>query len=127
MEGFRIAIGRASCANYSGNDQNILEVCKLVSEKLTYLRSLQYSQLEKWMELTSETVQISEKEVVMTVFSQKNEKAKLLVVVQAFYPTLKFPNYFSFSFVGKLYAEGFVVEPTGSIRDATDGDLWDFR
>ncbi len=124
---FRIAFGTASCQTYSGNNSNIKEVCKLVLQKIAYLKSLQFSQLLNWKNSETDIGKIAGKEVLLTAYQQKNEKGELLIIVQAFYPTLKFPNYFSFSFIGKVFANGFIVDSAGSIRDATDSDLWSFR
>ena len=124
---FRISFGTASCQTYSGSDSNIKKVCKLVLEKIVYLKSLQFSQLSNWKNSETDVGNVDGKEVLLTAYQQKNEKDEFLIIVQAFYPTFKFPNYFSFSFIGKVFANGFIVDSAGSIRDATDDDLWSFR
>jgi len=51
-----------------------------------------------------------------------------LIVVQAFRPTLKWPNYISISGgIGQLVADGILVKPDGQVDEAPDDLLWEFR
>lgn len=127
MGRFRIALGSASCRTYAGNDPNIREVCKLLIERLSFLQGLQYSHLQRWAESESEIHDINGKNITLNSYIQNNEDGSVLVVVQAFYPTFKYPNYLSRSFVGKVFAEGSVIDKEGNIHSAMDEDLWSYR
>lgn len=127
MGNFRIALGRASCKTYNGSDSDIGKVCKIVFDKLSYLKTLQYSQLSNWKESESDISNVGGKNVSLTSYVEKNKQSDLLIVVQAFYPTLIFPNYLSFTFIGKVFAEGFIISSSGDIKDAKDKDLWSFK
>jgi hypothetical protein len=66
-------------------------------------------------------------ETTYTTYRKVLEDGALLIVVQAFVRTLAWPTHFSFSGIGRIYAEGFVVSENGDTSDAPDELLWEFR
>lgn len=127
MRQLRISIGNASCRGFSGRDPELLKICSLVKEKIQYLKSLKKHQLERWQHEETIEIDVGIQMAVLTVFKDKISEQRDLIVVQAFYPTWKFPNYFSFGRVGRIFAEGFFVEVNDFIQDAEDRDLSSYR
>jgi hypothetical protein len=50
-----------------------------------------------------------------------------LVVVRAFVPTWRFPNYLGVGGVGHVRAEGFILASDGTSRPAPADLLWEYR
>lgn len=127
MSSFRIAIGMASCRGIKTNDQTLLTICKQVLEKIDHLKRLSSSQLLNFKNEEQETTTINGKKVTFTTYLENRGSEKSLVVVQAFYPTWRWPNYLSLNGIGKVLAEGVIASTDGTIRDATHQELWDYR
>lgn len=127
MKNFRIALGSASCRNSQTKDVTTTKICSAVLDKINNLKHLNVNQLNLLNENERETLIINGKEISLTTYREKIDTSDLLIVVQAFYPTWRLPNYFSFSSVGRIFTEGFVVRADGKIEDAEDNYLWNFR
>lgn len=104
-----------------------MEVCSAVKEKISYLKSLKREQLERWQDAEIEEIEVAGKKGILTIFKDKISEQKDLLVVQAFYPTWKFPNYFSIGRIGRVFAEGFFIELSGNVTEVEDADLWPYR
>jgi hypothetical protein len=78
-------------------------------------------------EANSRTVPGQGADCTLTTYRYVNEDQETLIVVQALVPTWKKPTFFTFTFVGKVFAEGFIVKPSGEIVDAESIDLAPFR
>ncbi len=124
---FRISFGDASCKKYTGSEKSLLDVCNLVLEKIQYLKNLRIEQLEKWSNIETTEIEVNGKIATLTVFKDTVSQEKALIIVQAFYPTWRYPNYLSFGGVGRIFAEGFYIDTKNEISDAKDSELWPYR
>ncbi len=115
---FRISFGIASCRNHQTAKEPIRSICARVLERLEELKLLRHEQLNAFADEDLGTERVRGEGFLLTIYRQKLEGGKILIVVQSFYPTLWFPNFISFDLIGKVYAEGFVVEPTGAFTEA---------
>jgi len=66
-------------------------------------------------------------EVEFAVLRRELGSEGTLVVVRAFVPTWRFPNYLGIGGVGHLRADGFILAADGSTHPAPPELLWDFR
>ena len=120
MKNFRISFGLASCKNRI-NDKN--DIVRKISERIlveiSKLEMLSFDQLSSFNEEEPINANIDGKNVCITTFSEKINETSYLVVVQAYYNTLRFPNYISFNGVAKVFADGFTVKADGTKEEAS--------
>lgn len=124
---FRISFGSASCRGREGEGEPVRTICRRVQEKIESLKALRFEQLGDFREQEPEVLNVSGNEIILTTFKENLEDGRLLVVAQAFFPTLWFPNFISLAGVGKVLSEGFCVKPNGEVQDASEEMLWQFR
>lgn len=125
-QAFRIALGRASCR--TGTQRPVFKAA--CGGLLSRLETLRRSSIERLRELPDEgkpEIVANGTETTYTTYRKVLEDGALLIVVQAFVRTLAWPTHFSFSGIGRIYAEGFVVSENGDTSDAPDELLWEFR
>ncbi|WP_374028359.1 hypothetical protein ACES2J_08645 [Bdellovibrio bacteriovorus] len=127
MSKFRLALGSASCRDNKSKDPQVQEVCRILLEKLEALKSSDPIFLKSFPLDHSEIMEINGREVLMTVFHDRLPKEESLLVIQAYYSTWKFPNFISLGGVGKVFAEGFLLNKTGEVKEAPESLLWDYR
>ena len=123
---FRISLGSASCDGFERRPRDERVLCEYLLVKLQWLRSLSPTQLEQLREEEFEDYLIDGKRALISVYREKID-AGLLLVVQGFLPTWKFPTYFSISRVGKVFVEGLLLNSDGHLVRATSDDLLRYR
>lgn len=124
---FRISLGNPIAREYSGSDKRILEMNKLVAEKISTLKLLSFEQLGSLEDEESETRNILGKEVYITQFKDSVvSTGDLVVVVQAFFPTFVFPNHISFSGTGRISVDGILVSKSGDISPLPKDELYPY-
>lgn len=84
-------------------------------------------QLSHFEEQEPERIFIKGGEAIFTSYKREIASGDLLMVVQAFYPILWFPNYISTSGIGKLFADGILIRKNGQIEDAPIDLLLDYQ
>lgn len=126
MEGFRISFGVASCRlkNYSKEEEII---CKRILSKIENLKLLSYQQVKDHTIEETDVISAGNKKVSVITYVERLENDTLLVVIQAFYPTLWKPNFVSFSGIGKIFAEGLLYQSNGTVTEAAQELLWKYR
>lgn len=126
MEGFRISFGIASCRlkNYSAEEEI---VCKKILSKIENFKSLSYQQIKGHATEEMDVINVGNKKVSVISYVEKLECDMLLVVIQAFYPTIWKPNFISFSGIGKIFAEGLLYQSNGIVKEAAQELLWKYR
>jgi hypothetical protein len=126
MTKFRISFGTSACIKNKSNDVLAKEVCKEVLEKISQIKALNFEQVGRLPSEEMEIKNIKGKEVAYSTYKQDLGNG-VLIVVQAFIPTLIFPNYISFNGVGKIYAEGIIFSQEGNKNMAEDNMLFSYR
>ena len=124
---FRIALGTASCRDHSDRSELDRNVCSNLLFRLEKLKSLSPEQLRYFAPEERETLTVDGKVIRYTTFRDEQADGSFLLVVQAFYSTLWFPNYLSLTAVGRIYAEGIVVDSSGQITSPPEKILWPYR
>lgn len=114
----RISFGVSSCKNYRGKNETIKLICEKINAKIDYVKSLSYGQLSSFSESESEILHFDGNEFVLTTYKDRINENKVLIVVQGFYRTLSFPNYISTKGIGKMFAEGVVIDSNEDKEDA---------
>ena len=122
----RISIGDPFCRNYSGENNLSAEVCGKISSKINQLRSLSFSQLSDFNSEETKEVHLSRGSLFLTIYVEVSSQGSCLVVVQGFFPTWKFPTYFSLSGVGKMFVDGFSISNEGIISELSDETLYQY-
>jgi hypothetical protein len=125
--GFRISLGKASCNVNHSMPAGEQKVCEHVLFKLENLKGLSYQQLSSFPEEETEMREIDGKVAAFSTYKEILNEEKILVVVQAFYPTWRFPNYFSLNSIGKLFAEALVITKSGQFEEAPENLLYKYR
>lgn len=117
---FRIAIGNYSCRSPSRRlGPQAVRICAVVERRIAHLELL-----ERWqiLSLPAEEHEIEEcdgREIDVSTVREDLRGDYQLVVVIAFRPGLKWPNFISFHGIGQVYAEGIVISPDGNSFEAT--------
>lgn len=127
MGKFRISIGGASCIGYDAKSTEEKVVCEHVLAKLEQLKLLSFKQLKDFSEENFEHIDVHGVQAALTIYKKDLSAGSILVVVQAFLPTWKFPTYFSFGGVGKIFADGIVVSTDNQKSTALSEQLLSFR
>ena len=125
--GFRISIGQSSCKNFETKNPILAQICSEVMGRIQHLNELAGEQLSKWNAETQESLKIGDRLLQIRTYSVNLNAKQILMIVQAFYPTWSWPNFFSFTGVGKLFSEGIVIDADGNKRAATDKELSYYR
>jgi hypothetical protein len=123
---FRIALGRASCRTSTSNP-TLTAICRHLLSELERLKAIQIEKLRQLPEEKHEEQDVGGVSASYTTYRANLPDGRLLIVMQAFIRTLAWPTYISFAGVGRMYAEGFVVDQDGKIIDAPDHLLWEYR
>lgn len=123
---FRIALGTGSCRT-GGTNLRFQAVCDGLMRRLEALKGSSTERLRKLPEEGQPEAVANGGRVVYTIYRKMLGDGAALIVVQAFLRTLSWPTHFSFSGIGRIYADGFVLTEDGTIKDAPDELLWAFR
>ena len=105
----RISFGDLSCRKYNKNKGLGYDICSEIMARLKQLENLGYSQLEKFKPESSEVIYIKKKKLIITTYKEQLLNKELLIATQGFLPTLIFPNYISFNGIGKMFADGLII------------------
>jgi hypothetical protein len=124
---FRLAFGDCSCRRARVKHPVASAICKALLERLVVLEEHVKRQRDsipaEWVERQT----IDSHEVEFAVLRRDLAFEGTLVVVRAFVPTWRFPNYFGLGGVGHVRADGFVLAPDGSTHSAPPELLWEYR
>ncbi len=94
------------------------EVLRSVALRSQELRKHSIKELTSLPGYTSEKIDIEGNSQELGIYHQKIENGESLIVVQC-KNTL-------FLGIGKMYSKGFVISPSGEIRDAEEELMWEF-
>ena len=122
----RIALGRCSCMDVQP-DATRQAVCREMMSRLTQLRATPASELEKLPAYAETREVIAGRKVTFETIAEPFPEAKIIVVMRAFLRSWSRPTWISLNGVGHMFADGFVVRGDGSVEDAPDEWMWDFR
>ncbi len=100
--------------------------CDVILDKLEALSLLNFEQISSLPEEEFYKSRILENEVPVAIYREQLSIDSHLIVVQIFYPTLKFPTYFSFSGIGKIYADGLIFSSSGETQRAKEEYLYPY-
>ena len=122
----RISFGSSSSKSYKGDNKVIKELCAKIAFKLDCLKLLSFDQLDKFSDQEPEVININGEGCFLTVYTKKSSKSEILIVVQGFYHTWLFPNYFSSNGIGKMFADGFIIKSNGEKLDCPMNMLFSY-
>jgi hypothetical protein len=126
--GFRIALGAARCADgLKHKNGSVRELCSRTLARLERLRLLSSRILVELPAESSERERIGDAVAEFLTHNEKLENGDTLIVVQAFLPTWRSLNYLGPAGIGRICAEGLVVDSEGRIAEALESDLWQYR
>ncbi len=126
--GFRLAFGDGRCSSgATSTDQDVRDLCARIVARREALRSRPSEHLRSLPELQTERERVNSRLVVLSTYADPVPSGELLLVVQGFLPTWRFPKYIGVTRIGRMYAEGLVVATDGSGRDAEDDYMWGHR
>lgn len=122
----RIALGRCSCTEQQ-SDVVRQAVCRELMSQLDHLRSRPASELEHLPPYSESVEVVDGRKVTFETIVESFPDARFIVVKRAFARSWSRPNWISLQGVGHMFADGFVVRNDGSVEDAPDEWMWDFR
>ena len=126
--GFRISLGAARAADgLNHKNGSVRQLCSRTLARLERLRALDSSALVSLPEESSERERVGNEYAEFVTFNEKLESGDTLVVVQAFLPIWRSLNYIGPSGIGRICAEGIVVDSEGRIAEPLESDLWQYR
>ena len=95
------------------------QITSQVKRRVEELQRRSFADLEALPEFDTQTVQVANAIVTMTVYRTRRPDGHLLVVVQACRERL-------FGIYHNVFAEGFVASANGTRSEATEELLWDY-
>ena len=123
----RLAFGDCSCTELHARHPVVRAICEALLQRLAVLedhaKHKKHSIPAEWVERQS----IDSHEVEFAVLRHDLGSEGTLVVVRAFAPTWRFPNYVGLGGIGQVRANGFILAPDGSTRPAPPESLWEYR
>lgn len=123
-----MAFGEGSCASGAkSRDARVRELCGRIKARVAALRIRPAEHLRLLPESSTEKERIDGRLIILNTYADPTPSGELIVVVQGFLPTWRFPNYIGIAGIGRMYAEGLVVSPQGGVRDAEGQDMWGYR
>lgn len=122
----RIALGRCSCTEGQPNPQR-QAICRELISQLVRLRARPTSELETLPRYATSEQLIAGCTVSFETIVEPFPEARLIVVKRAFSRSWSRPNWISLQGTGYMFADGFVVRSDGTVDDAPDHWMWDFR
>jgi hypothetical protein len=124
--GFRIAIGRCDCRK-PYRDSISAKACEAIDVRLESWRKRLPTDLASVPTEVYEDERVEGHGVTFGTHKHALETGDTLVVFQALVHTWVRPTFLSFGAVGRMYAEGFLVSPSGAVERAPDEVMWPFR
>jgi hypothetical protein len=124
--GFRIAIGRCNCAK-PYRDRIQAKACEAIDARLQSWSSRLPADLAAVPVEAFEEMLLEGDSVTFGTHKHALESGDTLVVFQALVRTWAKPTFLGPTGVGRMYAEGLVVSPTGAVQRAPDEMMWPFR
>jgi hypothetical protein len=122
----RVALGRCTCTEPQP-DTRRQAVCRTLTERLNVLRAKGSTELERLPSYSEVTETIEGRLVKFETIRESYPGAYAIVVVRAFFHTWSRPTWRSFSGVGHMFADGFVVQHDGTKQAVEEKDMRDFR
>lgn len=123
----RLAFGNCSCVGGLVRGPLSKAVCEEVRHRLSALAEQALADARAIPREWVETQEIASRRAHIAVIRRDLGSDGTLVVVRAFVHTWRFANFISWGAVGHLRADGFVVDSSGTVRPASDEQLWEFR
>jgi hypothetical protein len=124
----RIAIGSGRCADGAkSGDASIRELCARLTERIAALRNQPATRLRELAPVNVEREKLGDREAVLTTYRDELGDGSIVVAVQGFVPSWRFPRYFGGAGIGHMYAEGLVASGDGVVSPANEQLLWQFR
>lgn len=127
MSHFRISLGKANCKNIKKDNTFCSKICELIQSKINAYSEMSYELIEKLSDEISAEYLISDKQVLLTIYKKNVAQDKTLIVVQAAYKTLRFPNYISLNFVGRVFVDGIILKKNGGFISPDEDLLFEFK
>ncbi len=126
MSHFRISFGRLTVDSINKSDLFDLKICKIISDKIAVYKNMTFSNLLSLSDENPVEFYIEDKIVLFTFYRKFINSENILVVVQASYRTLKYPNYLSLRFIGKVIVDGIQVNNKGEWFKPEEDLLFEF-
>jgi hypothetical protein len=123
---FRIAIGDCSCDEPLRHDLD-RQVCAFLRESIGRWRARLPQELSAFPRESHEELGIDERPAIFGLYRQELDSERVLLVFQVFVHTWRRPTFISAEGVGRMYAEGLIVESDGTIAAAPRELMWQFR
>jgi hypothetical protein len=102
-------------------------ICQHVLARLKELESASFQELAARPEFETVDTEVSGRMIRYNTYRATAPDGTVLIVVQGWYPTWKFPTFISFQVVGHMVADGFIKHPNGQAEIAPDDVMWAFR
>jgi hypothetical protein len=125
-QAFRIAIGRCDCGPPYRNSAEE-RVCQMIYEQLGNWRERIPAELTAIPAELFEERLVEGRPVTFGMFRFEPNSQETLVVCQALIHTWSRPTFLSVGAVGRMYAEGLLVNSSGDVEAAPDEFMWQFR
>jgi hypothetical protein len=125
---FRIAIGTCGCSDESRSlDPLAGELCSRIVAGLEQLRSYAPEVLRRLPAFSTSLERIAGRKATLTTYCDVLKSGDVLVVVQGFISSWRFPTYIGSAGVGHMCADGILVTIEGRLDKPDDDLLWPFR
>lgn len=124
---FRIALGGASAVGFEKMGSPDREICQRLLQLIERFKAIKIEDLRSLPGSEFTLEECAGEVVEFTVYKTDVPGGDFLVVVQAFFSTWRKPTFISLGRVGRIYAEGFVLDSNGISKQAPEEMLWPYR
>jgi len=123
---FRISLGSTTVESARSKGALEAAICDLIADKIHAFKKMKFAELKNLSAENAVEYTIQNKKVQVTFYKKDLGDEHVLLVVQAAYKTFKFPNYFSFGFVGRIIVEGIQGSAQEEFSKPKESLLWEF-
>ncbi len=124
---FRIAFGKMDFSESKKCDDLTRSMKKIGRKEIAFIQRIKLSDIKEHEIVQERTINYNNKPIFIKTYQENINDFGILIVIQIQISTLKFPNYFSLTFIGKIFSEGVIFLKDGQIRKASDDFLWNYR
>lgn len=126
---FRVSVGSCRCRHrlFPPRHRVVRAACKELESRLRKLQEQGIDALGAVPREHSEVVEFDSGAAHFFTRKVDLSLTETLVVLTAAVPTLWFPTFISTMGIGHIVVEGLVFSSDGTVRDAPDNIMWDYR
>ena len=124
---YRIAFGPMNCEIINPHDKIGQKIKEIIENKINLFKATDFNLLINFSEYSYLDYKVENKLVEVSFFREILDSENVLLVVRASYRSINLPNYICWGFIGRVYAEGLIVNSKNESKKPDETLLWQFK